>query len=447
MTITSVTVSSRFSLCLRATRYVRLRLKASIPSKAKKNVVSLQPREPGQSNAGGGGRQKQYGRNKGKQEEEPHPDEAVIFDFSKKGDDTFRFQADRLADETDPDVIIIKARTILNKLSVTKFEKLSDEFISVGIDSSPELVERAVEQIITKAQMEEHFCFMYADLCAKIHNEWDTETDANKEGETYGKYFRTALLNKCRDEFDIDRTEEIEKIRANPSLEDDEKEEMEILAKKRYTGHMRFIGELFLKDMVNPKTMNKCLGELIQERDEETIVCMCKLMMTVGSKLESYDRRKGHDNFARYFEVIRSLSVDHPSSRTRFMLKDLIDAREAGWQERREEEKAVHLSVLRNTGNVTGKMGQGDARGHGRVAQGKGDARVGHAGADEWQTVSSTNGRKIVPASAALATCNSRLKGENLLVKIRVAILVLLVETVVVAAVAAVASGRKTKRE
>ena len=231
-------------------------------------------------------------------------------------------------------------------------------------------------------------------MCAKIHNVWDEGFD--KDEDSNGKRFRTSLLNKCRDEFDIDRKEEIQKIRADASLHEDDKIEKEILAKKRYTGHMRFIGELFLVDMVNPKTMKNCLNELIQETDEETIVCMCKLMLTVGSKLENYDRRKGHDNFARYFETIQSLSVDHPSSRTRFMLKDLIEARAKGWQERREQEKAVHLNVLRNSGNTTGKMGlgNGDARGgHGRPIQGKGDARAGQGGSDEWQTVA-TSGKK-----------------------------------------------------
>jgi hypothetical protein len=42
---------------------------------------------------------------------------------------------------------------ILNKLSVTNFDKLSDEFMAVGIDSE-ELMGRAVEMIVVCAQVQ-----------------------------------------------------------------------------------------------------------------------------------------------------------------------------------------------------------------------------------------------------------------------------------------------------
>jgi translation initiation factor 4G len=374
------------------------------PGPSGKERLPLPPRE---NNTGGGGGQGQgrgpQGRGrKGKEPEEPHPDEAEIFDFSKKDDSTFRYQPTRLADGDDPDVIITKARAVLNKLSVTKFDKLSDEFMAVGIDDEA-LIARAVDLVISKAQMEEHFCFMYADLCAKIYNVWDE--GCSKDEDSLGKSFRVALLNKCRDEFDVDRKEEITKILNDATLSQDDKTEREILAKKRYTGHMRFIGELFIVDMVNPKTMHRCIGELIDETDEETLVCMCKLMLTIGLKLEGYDHRKGHDNFSAYFVTIKRLSTEHSSSRMRFMLKDLIEARDNNWTVRREQEKAVHLSDLREPkksgssgGHKLGSSagGSGDARnssgGRGTGGSSSSSSKGGAAGLgggpmDEWQTV------------------------------------------------------------
>jgi hypothetical protein len=41
-----------------------------------------------------------------------------------------RYQPSRLEDTTDPEVIISKAKLILNKLSVTNFDKLSDQFMT-----------------------------------------------------------------------------------------------------------------------------------------------------------------------------------------------------------------------------------------------------------------------------------------------------------------------------
>jgi hypothetical protein len=144
-------------------------------------------------------------------------------------------------------VIISKAKLILNKLSVTNFDKLSDQFMtgtyllffilivfdwqnvigftssmawkcissfylpsshtqspylsffslsffltssylnlffffddlnlffSVGVDSV-ELMGRAIDLIVLCAQMNEHFSFMYAELCKKITDKWSSGT-------------------------------------------------------------------------------------------------------------------------------------------------------------------------------------------------------------------------------------------------------------------------------
>jgi translation initiation factor 4G len=131
----------------------------------------------------------------------------------------------------------------LNKLSVTKFDKLSDEFMAVGLDT-PELMQRAVEIIVSKAQMEEHFCFMYADLCRKITDKWTVKESA-EGGSTatedaitdqLGRAFRSRLLGRCEEEFNVDRVKELELIRNNNELTNEMKEEQEIITKKRYIG-------------------------------------------------------------------------------------------------------------------------------------------------------------------------------------------------------------------
>ncbi len=52
--------------------------------------------------------------------------------------------------------------------------------------------------------------------------------------------------------------------------------------KKRFTGHMRFIGEIYMKDLVKPPIMNDCLVTLLQCTEEEEIMCLCKLLQTIG---------------------------------------------------------------------------------------------------------------------------------------------------------------------
>jgi hypothetical protein len=43
--------------------------------------------------------------------------------------------------------------------------------------------------------MNEHFSFMYADLCRKITDNWSTGTE-NEEEESLGKSFRVKLLER-----------------------------------------------------------------------------------------------------------------------------------------------------------------------------------------------------------------------------------------------------------
>ena len=102
-------------------------------------------------------------------------------------------------------------------------------------------MDRAVEMIVVCAQMNEHFSFMYADLCRRITDNWSSGT-VDDEEESLGKHFRVKLLERCKDEFSIDRVQKLEDIRAL-EISDEDKEEKVVILKKSYTGHMRFIGE------------------------------------------------------------------------------------------------------------------------------------------------------------------------------------------------------------
>ena len=63
--------------------------------------------------------------------------------------------------------ILRKALLILNKLSMTKFEKLSDEIVATGIGRSEQCLQGVVGVIVEKAQSEPHFSTMYARLSYK----------------------------------------------------------------------------------------------------------------------------------------------------------------------------------------------------------------------------------------------------------------------------------------
>ena len=115
---------------------------------------------------------------------------------------------------------------------------------------------------------------------------------------------------------------------------------------------MRFIGELYKKDLISAGTIKEsCLDRLIQSSVEEELTCMCKLFQTIGAKLENYYAEKSKKKksklksiFPDYFDQIQALAKDHPSSRVRFMLYDLVEMRNNNWTARREGEKMVSLN-------------------------------------------------------------------------------------------------------
>jgi hypothetical protein len=49
----------------------------------------------------------------------------------------------------------------------------------------------------------------------------------------------------------------------------------------------RFIGELFKLGMLTTPIMQRCIKDLLEAGDEESLECLCKLLTTIGKDLEN----------------------------------------------------------------------------------------------------------------------------------------------------------------
>lgn len=250
-------------------------------------------------------------------------------------------------DEESDDVILKRALVCLNKLTLTKFEVVSDSFINAGIGRNRKCLSEAISLIVNKAQGEPHFAAMYANLCLKLAITPMAAIGEEAESKK-GKIFKTLLLERCQAEFEQDTGERI--LAATKDLEDPaEKEYHASIIKKNYLGHMQFIGELYKGDLLSIKTMLFCLPILLGDDednpadvDEEKIECFTKLMSTVGARLEDhseYFKRGGKPDRAvtlakcwTRVEGIARKKDGYPvvSTRLRFMLQDLIDMKNKG---------------------------------------------------------------------------------------------------------------------
>ena len=193
------------------------------------------------------------------------------------GDRTAR-NADSIEDgqRSAEGTVLNKVNSILNKLSISNFDKLSSELLRIEI-LSDDLLESIVKSIFNKAIMEPHFGEIYSKLCLCFGN--------------FNIQFKRFLLNMCQNEFE---------------------------KRNRMTGNIVFIGQLFKTQMISEQIIHSCLDKLIDDPTGENIECICKLLEIAGGRMR--------ENLDENFKRLKSISENKIiiDSRSRFMSKDLI---------------------------------------------------------------------------------------------------------------------------
>jgi translation initiation factor 4G len=246
-------------------------------------------------------------------------------------------------EEDSDEVVLKKALLILNKLSLTTFEKLSQELVDLGIARNEACLKGIIELIVENAHVQPHFASMYALLCAQL-SQWQVGGK---------KVFKKMLLTQCQLEFEKDTSAKVQEAIAN--IEDPEEREYQAaLIKKNYLGHMRFIGELYKNDMIKIDIMLWCLKTLLED-DEEQLECFTKLMTTSGGSLEQQavalrdqaGKPTSYIQLQECWKVVDQFTKTGPSNRIKFMLQDLLDLRANGWVERRQKETAKTMDQIR----------------------------------------------------------------------------------------------------
>ena len=265
---------------------------------------------------------------------------------------------DRRAIQTDadsPDFVDRKVRGLLNKLTMERFDSISDQIIEWANKSEKEKDGRTLIQVIRlvfeKATDEAAWSEMYARLCRKmmeqISNKVQDDGIKNTDGKPIagGQLFRKYLLNRCQEDFErgwvqkeataaaaASKATEDEAIKAaNEKNKENEDGEVALYsdeyyaaqkAKRQGLGLVKFIGELFKLQMLTERIMHECVKKLLGNVDnpeEEEIESLCKLLTTVGSIL---DTPKAHAHMDVYFRRMGELNKSqNVSPRMQFMLQ------------------------------------------------------------------------------------------------------------------------------
>jgi len=237
------------------------------------------------------------------------------------------------SNDSDNEIVLKNVISILNKLSKDNFDSLTKKLIEIDINNQ-KLVQQVIEIIFKKAINEPHFGEVYAELCNQLENKNYCDGKIN---------FKREILTQCQKEFEKEK----------------EQNDVSVLIKLKmeYLGNIKFVGELFKKDMISNAIIFQCMRKLINKIDKndkndknDNIECICKLITTIG---ETVDKNKQNSNLLNpYFETLTIISNDSKNDfRYRFMIKDVIDLRKNKWVARIKQAKVMTKKEIREEYN------------------------------------------------------------------------------------------------
>ncbi|RKP39400.1 armadillo-type protein, partial [Dimargaris cristalligena] len=237
------------------------------------------------------------------------------------------------------EVIIRKVKSLLNKLTLEKFESISNQIVDFARLSAKtgngQILELVIQLIFEKAIDEMNFCSIYALLCQNMMGRLDdvrSDDYKNNKGEPLAgsQLFRRYLLSRCQFEFEkgwrLD-TEGIDVTDPSFIMSD---QYYELQKQKRHgLGLVAFVGELYKMGMLSDKVVHGCIIKLLSNFEnpvEEEVESLCKLMTTCGKQIS--ESKVLSLNMDKYFRAIQALSVNkNLPSRFRCLLLDVIDLR------------------------------------------------------------------------------------------------------------------------
>ena len=254
----------------------------------------------------------------------------------------------KVVDMDTPEAVDRKVRALLNKLTVEKFDSISDQIIFWANKSENENDGRTLIQVIRlvfeQVTDEANWSEMYARLCRKMMEAISSKVQDNGIKNACGKpiaggeLFRKHLLNRCQEDFE--RGWVARGITARAATSEDQAikvanekkgEESELYSEEYYAaqkakrqglGLIKFIGELFKLQMLTELIMHECVKKLLGNVDipeEEVIESSCQLLRIVGRLL---DVPKAHAHMDVYFSRMKELGRSgNVNSRMQFMLQ------------------------------------------------------------------------------------------------------------------------------
>lgn len=228
-------------------------------------------------------------------------------------------------------------KSLLNKVCPENVLIIVERIANAEIGTVEEL-ELLISLIFEKALAEPHYSETYADMIFTL-KDWMPEFPSATTGKPVT--FRAALINTCQHEFESLSTtlafdaDELARLDPEEIVFERKKKKGRVLA------NMKFIGQLFLREMLNAKIIGSVIQDLAKCNqadvipEEPMVECICELLTNIGYTLESSPIGKSAltSVCSRLQELKnrRDGSKYLFSKRIQFAIQDLLEIRAAAW--------------------------------------------------------------------------------------------------------------------
>lgn len=244
-------------------------------------------------------------------------------------------------------------KSLLNKICPENLKIIVERLADFQLYKAEEL-EFVIRLIFQKSLGEPHYCETYSDMVFALKNRYP-EFPAPEEGEKAINFTRV-LLNTVQNEFEtLPHTFEATEEEKEKYSAEDLKLEMK-KRKDKMLANMKFIGHLFLRQLLAVKVIGQVVHDLIgiQERlpEEHMIECVCELLQAIGYTLDSTTHGKllMSQFSARLVDLKRIAGPEGEtafSKRIQFQIQDLLDLRANGWVKKLFKEQAKTRDEVR----------------------------------------------------------------------------------------------------